>query len=460
MRGTFFSNRCPFAASGSFHSDSSTLPQYQLAVALTDPIMRATTNWMVNEVFPNLDMALTFGGPAFDNIVQGGGALQASWAGDELGRHLFRYQERGLHHMIQIGAGWVQEAGVNSLVNSLNHVAANFARQPVHEIPNPSIYLTPARARDPARVRDLPASDTTLSQITGLVEMCDGTFLDRELANFFEAENPGFHEAQAINQTPVNHHHALGSLCSVRTAIARNDGQLLGYWRCNECGDNYGVRHDYNSMCTACGTSAARFCQVNGVDPMIRGFCRYCNNSGQYNMRHRCPNHPTASQPVYTLAVPNDDFVYEASGSPTILVRGQNLLTGSYDRSYTQLEGGLVDVIRNEAVTLLNRYATQIAARGLEAGLEYAARVGLERFVFRRQQGGAIGAVRPILQPLAIVGVSGLMKALLRLLHVTTNNEVVVTTNNELQDGSFEFNGYRYEGVPIPVMEAADEDNV
>jgi len=290
---------------------------------------------MVSNVFPNLDMALTFGGPAYEQIVLGGGALQASWAGDELGDHLFRYQEGGLHHMIQIGAGWVQEAGVNSLVNSLNHVAANFARQPVHEIPNPSIYLTPARSRDPNH----PASDTTLSQITGLVGMCDGTFLDRELANFFEVESPGFLNAQTINQTPVTHAHATGSLQSVRTAIARNDGQLVGNWKCNRCGEDHGVRHDYNAQCYSCG-EGARFCLLNDFDLQIRGFCPHCNNSGKYNQQHTCPNHPTDTKAPYTLAVPNDDFVYEASGRrAAVLVRGQNLLTGSYDRSYSHLDG-------------------------------------------------------------------------------------------------------------------------
>lgn len=455
LRQTFFANRCPFAASGSFHSSSETRQQYLDAVAQTDSLMRPFFNWLFNVFLPNADRAIAFGAPAYEQIVLGGGALHAGWAGEALTNHVFRDQQESLHHMVQIGAGWVPEDGASNVVRTLGHIAADIALQSWHEIEDPTIYLTPARTRDPNQ----PASDTTLSQITGLVQMCDGTFVDRELADFFEAESPGFFNTQTINQTPVTHHHAVGSLLSVRAALARNDGQLVGPWLCNECGDNYGGPHDYNSRCRECDTSAARFChpsQVNRVDPLIRGFCEYCNNSGQYNMRHVCPNHPSANNPYYTLAVPNDDFVYEASENPTILVRGQNLLTGSYDRSYTQLEGGLVDVIRNEAVTLLDRYATRIAARitsdTLEAGLEYAARVGLERFVFSRQRGGAIGAVRPILQPLVIVGVKGLVKTLKRLLHVSSNNG--------LQDGSFEFNGYRYEGVPIPVMEAADDDNV
>jgi len=65
-------------------------------------------------------------------------------------------------------------------------------------------------------------------------------------------------------------------------------------------------------------------------------------------------------------------------------------------------------------------------------------------------RGRFVGAVRPpLVQPLAIVGVSGLLTTLRRLLHVE---------NNGLQDGSFEFNGYRYEGVPIPVMDDTEQD--
>ena len=54
LRSTLFTNRCPAAEGGSWHSNSSTRPDYLNFVALSDSYMRPYFNYLI-EQFPNIN---------------------------------------------------------------------------------------------------------------------------------------------------------------------------------------------------------------------------------------------------------------------------------------------------------------------------------------------------------------------------------------------------------------------
>ena len=128
----------------------------------------------------------------------------------------------------------------------------------------------------------------------------------------------------------------------------------------------------------------------------------------------------------YLLVTPRTDFEYEPYRSH-FLIRGYDMINNVYSWSMADNPKVLAVRIRDQALAILRREATRIAVEGID----YAIRVGLERWVFARRARG-----NHLVSPLAIASLDRIQ-------------DRVISFIGELQSGSFSFNNWRYEGVPI-----------
>ena len=405
--------------------------------------MRPYFNYLI-EQFPNINAVSVFGAPANTAIVQGGGALQGCWLGQELGSYLFRYQGGKWPHMIQIGACWALEEAVTRVIHGLGNIAAMFAGVPYTPIEDVSRYLVPARGRSTTHTRrgvaDDLASNSFLSRITGLVATLNGDVTDIETARFLQAEeNEDIHPLHnaAATARDVTRSQAISSMNSIRSAEGHNGGALVRNWECDRCGSTTGVGCDYNAEHKSC---RGHYCLLNRFDPQVRGYCSHCNTSGKYGVEHYCSGATNDSgRARYRLVTPRTDFEYDGNrGSREILlVRGFDMINNIYSYSMAGSPLELARRIMSQAEDIFQRHATRIAIEGID----YAIRVGLKRWWFARVCGR-----NQLVTPLVLVSTD------------TISRLIKKNFLGRLQDGSFSFNNWRYEGVPI-IEEITVEDS-
>ena len=407
MSSTAFINRNPIAMAGSAHSDPST----SRFASLMDPLSRELVGWLTNQL-PNLDQAIVFGSPSYTAVIEGG-ALQGSWFGEELGRHLTRFQTEALPHMLQIQLRVAREEARDSFLDSVLPMLENmFQRFNSGPLVDRDSYLRAASPHD---------SSAILEEITRLVPTNDGRFLSLDIVRQMRAEEPSSQVA-VVNQSMAR---ARGSLISLRAAIRNGAEEVFGKWKCsacpyiNESGISYNTAHQHCSH-----TTRGRFTLIGGINPLIRGYCSHCDYSGLYNGEHRCPVTVNAMQ-KYDRLVPREGFSYKMAGKKTLM------LTRLYDITTERLEG---------TFTKLQEIFHSAAEKATELLQQEQSRLGRISFdwILKHTNGGKL------VYPLAVNSNSAHksrgMQYIMRVLNYA---------NNGLQDGSFVIGNYRYEGVPI-----------
>jgi len=405
---------------GSAHSDPSTHRAYSRFASLMDPLSRELVGWLTNQL-PNLDQAIVFGSPSYTAVIEGGGALQGSWFGEELGSHLSRFQTEALPHMLQIQTRWAREAARDSFLDSVLPMLENmFQRFNSGPLVDRDSYLRAARAGD-------ADSSAILEEITRLVPTDDGRLLNLEIVRQMRAEEPSSQVA-VVNQSMQR---AAGSLNSLRVAIRNGAEEAFGKWKCsacpyiNESGISYNAEHRYCSH-----TPRGCFTLIGDINPLIRGYCSYCDQSGLYNADHRCPVSVATFQ-EYDRLVPREGFSYMSGKKTPMLTRLYDITTERLVGSFTTIK----EIGRSSIEKAAEIFQQEQSRLGRNISFSQSC---LPKWLLKHSNGGNL------VYPLAI---NDSLHSASRVL--TTIKRVLNYENNGLQDGSFVIGNYRYEGVPI-----------
>jgi len=421
MSSTAFINRNPIAMAGSAHSDPSTHQAYSRFASLMDPLSRELVGWLTNQL-PNLDQALAFGSPSYTAVIEGGGALQGSWFGEELGRHLTRFQTQALPHMLQIQTRWAGEAARDSFLDSVLPMLENMFQR---------FNSGPLVDRD-SYLRAASSPSSILEEITRLVPTNDGRLLSLDIVRQMQAEEPSSQVA-VVNQSSER---AMGSLYSLRTAIRNGAEEAFGKWACSACSVVHESGISYNAPHSDCSHKPRGcFTLIGGIDPLIRGYCSHCDYSGLYNGQHRCSVTGSAAQ-RYDRLVPREGFSYKMARKKTpMLTRLYDITTERLEGTFTNLkEIGLSSI--EKATELLQQEQSQLGRN-----IPFS-RSCLPKWILKHTSGGG-----NLVYPLAISDSTSLDRRdsrMMKYIKCVLNYE-----NNGLQDGSFVIGNYRYEGVPI-----------
>lgn len=220
--------RSPLARPSTLHSDRSTRHIYELECSLTDDPSRSIAREVIDHM-PNAVGVVVLGEPAYETVVEGGGALQSGWFEDK--GMCVRPQVGSGHdpHYQRIGIGWSLQRELLKVNNDVVDV--------LREAVGPGIHIPRITTRDDLEAMTSFTIASQASQRTVYDENVGEEFLeslDRSIQDELDASDRKEvieYLQQEARRSSLSSGKLKGTKRSLEAA-ARNGNMSTGMWRC------------------------------------------------------------------------------------------------------------------------------------------------------------------------------------------------------------------------------------
>mmetsp|Transcript_28663 Transcript_28663/g.68352 ORF Transcript_28663/g.68352 Transcript_28663/m.68352 type:complete len:858 (+) Transcript_28663:875-3448(+) len=293
VRGTTaYMNRSPLARPSTLHSDRSTRHIYELECSLTDDPSRSIAREVIDHM-PNAVGVVVLGEPAYETVVEGGGALQSGWFEDK--GMCVRPQVGSGHdpHYQRIGIGWSLQRELLKVNNDVVDV--------LREAVGPGIHIPRITTRDDLEAMTSFTIASQASQRTVYDENVGEEFLeslDRSIQDELDASDRKEvieYLQQEARRSSLSSGKLKGTKRSLEAAARNGNMSTVGRYYCRQCKSEGGCRYfAYGAGCTRCGHTYGFTHIVNNegdyVRNPIRGYCSTdgCGCTGQLGTNHNC----------------------------------------------------------------------------------------------------------------------------------------------------------------------------
>jgi len=242
---------------------------------------------------PNAVGVVVLGEPAYETVVEGGGALQSGWFEDK--GMCVRPQVGSGHdpHYQRIGIGWSLQRELLKVNNDVVDV--------LREAVGPGIHIPRITTRDDLEAMTSFTIASQASQRTVYDENVGEEFLeslDRSIQDELDASDRKEvieYLQQEARRSSLSSGKLKGTKRSLEAAARNGNMSTVGRYYCRQCKSEGGCRYfAYGAGCTRCGHTYGFTHIVNNegdyVRNPIRGYCSTdgCGCTGQLGTNHNC----------------------------------------------------------------------------------------------------------------------------------------------------------------------------